>query len=688
MTDKKLEIPSSPAIKNKLEKLGLRNLQDVALHLPHRYDDETSVVNIRDAQVGDVVQIEGTVVASKVIYRPRRILNVIIEDHSAAVNIKFFNFYGSQVKTLVSGARIRAIGEVRVFNTGFELIHPRYKIVEEGTPLPKYLTPIYPTGAGVRQPTLRRLVKIALEKISTQDTLSLEIRQKYNLMKYSEALSVLHSPPKIIDKNALSTRKHPAWYRLKFDELLAQQLILKMQRKEKNKLRSLAFPKEKKFSERLKKNLSFSLTESQRVALKEIQIDLACASPMQRLLQGDVGSGKTIIAAFAALQALGAGSQVAVMAPTEILSEQHFNKFINWFGPLDLTVTRLSGSHKRKDREDTYNQIVLGEADIVIGTHALFQEKVKFKNLGLIIVDEQHRFGVGQRLALRNKGLAKAKNFFPHQLMMTATPIPRTLAMSYYADLDVSTIHGLPPGRKPVLMKLVSRDRKQKLVDYIRNVCASGNQVYWVCPLIEDSESTSNKVTPQSAEKTFEELSDLLPDITIGLVHGRLSSDHKTEVMQSFYKKKISLLVATTVIEVGVDVPSATLMVIENSERMGLSQLHQLRGRIGRGASESTCVLLFQEPLSEIAKKRLKIIYENGDGFIVADHDLRIRGPGEFVGVRQSGLPMLKFATLDEDRFLLTEVAKLANELIYLESEVIPRHIKRWFESKLPYLEV
>ncbi|MAW34058.1 MAG: ATP-dependent DNA helicase RecG [Proteobacteria bacterium] len=688
MTDKKLEIPSSPAIKNKLEKLGLRNLQDVALHLPHRYDDETSVVNIRDAQVGEVVQIEGTVVASKVIYRPRRILNVVIEDHSAAVNIKFFNFYGSQVKTLVSGARIRAIGEVRVFNTGFELIHPRYKIVEEGTPLPKYLTPIYPTGAGVRQPTLRRLVKIALEKISTQDTLSLEIRQKYNLMKYSEALSVLHSPPKIIDKNALSTRKHPAWYRLKFDELLAQQLILKMQRKEKNKLRSLAFPKEKKFSERLKKNLSFSLTESQRVALKEIQIDLACASPMQRLLQGDVGSGKTIIAAFAALQALGAGSQVAVMAPTEILSEQHFNKFINWFGPLDLTVTRLSGSYKRKDREDRYNQIVLGEADIVIGTHALFQEKVKFKNLGLIIVDEQHRFGVGQRLALRNKGLAKAKNFFPHQLMMTATPIPRTLAMSYYADLDVSTIHGLPPGRKPVLMKLVSRDRKQKLVDYIRNVCASGNQVYWVCPLIEDSESTSNKVTPQSAEKTFEELSDLLPDITIGLVHGRLSSDNKTEVMQSFYKKKISLLVATTVIEVGVDVPSATLMVIENSERMGLSQLHQLRGRIGRGASESTCVLLFQEPLSEIAKKRLKIIYENGDGFIVADHDLRIRGPGEFVGVRQSGLPMLKFATLDEDRFLLTEVAKLANELIYLESEVIPRHIKRWLESKLPYLEV
>ncbi len=688
MTDKKLEIPTSPAIKNKLEKLGLRNLQDVALHLPYRYDDETSVVNIRDAQLGDVVQIEGTVAASKVLYRPRRILNVIIEDYSAAINIKFFNFYGSQVKTLVPGVRIRAIGEVRVSNAGFELIHPRYKIVEKGTPLPKYLTPIYPTGAGVRQPTFRRLVKIALEKISTQDTLSSEIRQKYNLMKYSEALSVLHSPPKIIDKNALLTRTHPAWYRLKFDELLAQQLILKMQRKEKNKLRSLAFPKEKEFSERLKKNLSFGLTGSQRVALKEIQLDLACASPMQRLLQGDVGSGKTIIAAFAALQALGAGSQVAVMAPTEILSEQHFNKFINWFGPLDLNVTRLSGSYKRKDREDTYNQIVSGEADIVIGTHALFQEKVKFKNLGLIIVDEQHRFGVGQRLALRNKGLAEAKNFFPHQLMMTATPIPRTLAMSYYADLDVSTIHGLPPGRKPVLMKLVSRDRKQKLVDYIRDVCSSGNQVYWVCPLIEDSESTSNKVAPQSAEKTFEELSDLLPDITIGLVHGRLSSDNKAEVMQSFYKKRISLLVATTVIEVGVDVPSATLMVIENSERMGLSQLHQLRGRIGRGASESTCVLLFQEPLSEIAKKRLKIIYENSDGFIVADHDLRIRGPGEFVGVRQSGLPTLKFATLDEDRILLTEVAKLANELIHSESEVIPRHIERWLESKLPYLEV
>ncbi len=688
MRDKKLEIPTSPAIKNKLKKLGLINLQDVALHLPYRYDDETSVVKIRDAQVGDVVQIEGTVVAAKVLYRPRRILNVIIKDCSAAVNIKFFNFYGSQVRTLVSGARLRAIGEVRVSNTGFELIHPRYKIVEEGTPLPRYLTPIYPTGAGVRQPTLRRLVKIALAQISTQDTLSLEIRHKYNLMKYSEALSVLHSPPKIVDKNALSTRKHPAWYRLKFDELLAQQLLLKMQRKEKSNLRSLSFPKEKELSQRLKKNLSFSLTESQGVALKEIQLDLARAYPMQRLLQGDVGSGKTIIAAFAALQALGAGSQVAVMAPTEILSEQHFNKFINWFGPLDLNVTRLSGSYKPKDREDIYYQIASGEADIVIGTHALFQEKVKFKNLGLIIVDEQHRFGVSQRLALRNKGLARSKNFFPHQLMMTATPIPRTLAMSYYADLDVSTIHGLPPGRKPVLMKLVSRDRKQKLVDYIRDVCASGKQVYWVCPLIEDSESTSNKATPQSAEKTFEELSDLLPDTKIGLVHGRLSSDSKTEVMQSFYKKKISLLVATTVIEVGVDVPSATLMVIENSERMGLSQLHQLRGRIGRGESESTCVLLFQEPLSDIAKKRLKIIYENGDGFIVADHDLRIRGPGEFVGVKQSGLPMLKFATLDEDRFLLTEVAKLANELIYSESEVIPRHIKRWLGSKLPYLEV
>ncbi len=684
--EKKQKLSASVSINSKLEKLGITSYQDMAFHVPYRYDDETKIIGLADLSVGDVAQIEGTVIAVKILYRPIRLLHVYLEDDSIGLSLKFFNFYPSQSKSLFKGAKVRAIGEVKASRSGLEMIHPRYKVVNKETPLPKSLTPIYPSVAGLKQSTLRRLARVSLSKISSLDTLPKKIRDDLNLMGYMESLLILHTPSTNVNQDLLVARQHPAWCRLKFDELLAQQLSLRLQRKEKNKYKAHALTAPNLMSEKLKAFLPFQLTMEQSRALQEIIGDLKQRNPMQRLLQGDVGSGKTVVAAFAALQVISNGYQVAVMAPTEILAEQHFKKFSAWFAPLNLKTVLLSGNQKGKDRETICWDIKNGDCNLVVGTHALFQEKVEFNNLALTIIDEQHRFGVGQRLALRNKGQNKKSTTYPHQLMMTATPIPRTLAMSYYADLDVSIIKGLPPNRKPIVMKLIERSRKTKLIDYLYRVCASGRQAYWVCPLIEERELTIGGISPQSAEKTFEELKASLPNLSIGLLHGRLAGDQKSAVMEQFLKKEINLLVATTVIEVGVDVPSATVMVIENSERMGLSQLHQLRGRIGRGKMESTCILLYQEPLSAIAKERLKVIYENTDGFVVADHDLRVRGPGEFVGVKQSGLPMLKFADIHEDQDLLHEAVKLAKILVDKNSEIVPPHVNRWLGKKLSYL--
>lgn len=492
----------------------------------------------------------------------------------------------------------------------------------------------------------------------------------------------LHNPPPDVSVEALQARTHPAWQRIKFDELLAQQLSMRLHYRQRRSHAAPALAQKNKLAKLLLKQLAFELTAAQIKVSAEISQDLAASHPMQRLLQGDVGSGKTIVAALAALQAIENGFQAALMAPTEILAEQHFQKLSAWFDPLGIQVVWLSGSQKKKQKQAALDDIVLGTAQLAVGTHALFQDQVVFHQLGLAIVDEQHRFGVHQRLALRMKGTLS--NTVPHQLMMSATPIPRTLSMSYFADLDVSIIDELPPGRAPIVTKLIADNRRDEIIARIQHACQQGKQVYWVCPLIEESET----LQLQTAMETYENLSQIFPDLSVGLVHGRLATQDKTAVMASFKQGEIQLLVATTVIEVGVDVPNASLMVIENAERMGLSQLHQLRGRVGRGSEASICILLFQQPLSEIARKRLKIIFEHTDGFEIARQDLQLRGPGEFLGARQSGVPMLRFADLEQDGELLSAAQATANEMLNDYPDLAQRHIERWLGDKTEYLRV
>ncbi len=682
----KEKLPTTDSVALKLERLGIFRLGDILLHTPHRYDDETKIIPIRKAIAGEVVQVQVSVIEKKILYRPKRLLHVFVQDETASLIIKFFNFFPSQLKVFVPGNILRVSGILRFSRSGYELIHPRYKLVNKSTPLPEVLTPIYPTIAGVRQSTLRRLVSLALKDLGDDDTLSEECLKRFNLMGYKAALSLIHYPPSNVDRSSLSNRTHPAWHRLKFDELLAQQLLLRNHRKNKAQKAALGIKKNNVLQQKLLINLPFQLTSEQIKALSEIESDMVHQTPMHRLLQGDVGSGKTIVAALAALNVIGMGLQVAVMVPTEILSEQHFNKFKTWFHPLGIQLVWMTGSMKKKDYKECLDKIENGFYKIIIGTHALFQEKVKFFNLAMVIIDEQHRFGVNQRLALRKKGNKVIDSHLPHQLMMTATPIPRTLAMSYLADLDVTTIAELPPGRKRVRMRLLSRNKKFKLLEYLSEVCLSGRQVYWVCPLIEQKEESETTASPQSAEKTYQDLIEQLPGISIGLVHGKMTGDEKSQVMSLFKLKKISILVSTTVIEVGVDVPDATVMIIENAERMGLSQLHQLRGRVGRSILESTCVLIYQSPLSSIAQQRLKIIYENSDGFDVAKYDLGLRGPGEFIGVKQSGVPVLRFASVEGDQKLLETVINFSKELVNQESRIVIPHIMKYFRTDISYL--
>jgi ATP-dependent DNA helicase RecG len=667
-----------------LARLGVHREFDLVLHLPMRYDDETRLYRISDAPEGAPVLVEGVVTDNAIKFRPKRQLVCTVEDASGVLVMRFLNFYTSQVKQLAPGTRVRLFGEIRQGFFGAEMVHPRYRVVREDTAIAKTLTPVYPTTAGLNQASLQRLTRDALNACDLGDTLPAAMLEELRLPGFRESVGFLHHPPPAAEQATLQSRSHPAWRRVKFDELLAQQLSMRIHYDRRKTVGAPALPARHKATRQLLERLPFKLTRAQARAVREIERDLAQPHPMQRLLQGDVGSGKTIVAALAALQAIENGYQVAVMAPTEILGEQHYTKFSGWLRDLDIKVTWLSGNLPRKEKRTSLEEIASGAAHIAIGTHALFQDAVEFSRLGLAIVDEQHRFGVRQRLALRLKGSTPESAVQPHQLMMSATPIPRTLAMSYYADLDVSVIDELPPGRSPIATRLVADTRRDEVIQRIRDACVAGSQAYWVCPLIEESEV----LQLQTALDTHARLQATFPELKVGLVHGRLAAAEKLAVMQAFKDGAIQLLVATSVIEVGVDVPNATLMVIEHAERMGLAQLHQLRGRVGRGAAASTCILLYQQPLSQLARERLKIIYECSDGFEIARHDLRVRGPGELLGARQSGVPMLRFADLETDLDLLEKARTAAQDLLRDQPAVAERHLQRWLGGKQHYLRV
>ena len=736
------ESPVPSAQQKALEKLGLKRDIDLALHLPLRYEDETRITPLRDARDGDAIQIEATVTQCEVGYRPRRQLVVTVDDGTDTCVLRFFNFYPSQQKALAVGNRIRARGEVRGGFMGWTMLHPAFRAA--GGDLPTALTPVYPTVAGLSQPYLRKAVLAGLARADLSDTFAPGDLSQIGpgpLWTLRDALLFLHHPRPDVSLDTLHDHSHPAWQRLKAEELLAQQLSQLQSRRARAALRAPvlaecsphapppggSLPPEGENSPwggpagngggaslhtRLLAALPFGLTHAQHRVGQEIAADMARPVPMHRLLQGDVGAGKTVVAALAAAVCMDAGWQCALMAPTEILAEQHFRKLLAWLEPLGITTAWLTGTQKAKERRAMLALIESGEAQLVVGTHAIIQEKVKFKNLALAIIDEQHRFGVAQRLALRNKSMPKAvhpepveggassdsartENVEPHMLMMTATPIPRTLAMSYYADLDVSTLDELPPGRTPIVTKVINESRRDEVIERIRAQIAQGRQVYWVCPLIEESEA----LDLTNATQTHADLAEALQGaqradgqpVLIGLLHSRMHVDDKKAVMGAFTAGLMSVLVSTTVIEVGVDVPNASLMVIEHAERFGLSQLHQLRGRVGRGAAASACVLLYSTGdaprLGEAARERLRAMAETNDGFEIARRDLEIRGPGEFLGARQSGEAMLRFADLATDHALLEWARAEAPMLLDRHPHLAHKHVQRWLGGKSEYLK-
>jgi ATP-dependent DNA helicase RecG len=667
----------APAVEKKLAKLGLRTAYDLILHLPHRYEDETRLTPPGAAPPGTPVLVEARVLNAEVKYRPKRQLVV----HAVDLVLRFLNFYGNQLKQFQraadEGLFVRAYGEVRPGFFGAEMVHPRYRIAAQDEPLAQALTPVYPTTAGLSQYALRKLVLGALDGVELDDTLPEVMRRRYGLGGIAESVRALHQPAPDAPVAGLVERTSAEWRRVKFDELLAQQLSMRIAYKARRARDALALPSNGPLLKRFLGKLPFRLTRAQRRAMAEILRDLGEPHPMQRLLQGDVGSGKTIVAAIACLVALDAGCQAAVMAPTEILAEQHLRKFSEWLKPLGVPIAWLHGGLSAAEKNAVVKRLREPAPILAIGTHALFQKKVGFARLALAVVDEQHRFGVQQRLALRKKAEA---DFVPHQLMMSATPIPRTLSMSYFADLDISTIDELPPGRRSVLTKLFADDKRAEVLARIREACAEGQQAYWVCPVIEESRDEL-----QTAVDTFEQLRVELKGLRVGLLHGRLPAEQKAAVMKAFAAGKLNLLVATTVIEVGVDVPNASLMVIEHAERFGLAQLHQLRGRIGRGARESVCILLYAAPLSETARARLKVIFENSDGFEIARRDLKLRGPGEYLGERQSGMPLLRYADLEKDETLAREAQEAAEVLLEQDPQAARRHVARWLASRQEY---
>ena len=674
----------SKAVTERLGKLGVARRFDLVLHLPLRYDDETRLTPIADALPGVEQLVQGVVTDCSIQYRPRRQLVCRMAEGGSVLTLRFLNFYGSQAKLLATGNTIRAFGAVRLGHLGAEMVHPRFRVVSGELPVAQALTPVYPTTAGLGQDTLRRLIGRALAAESLAELLPATLTAALGLPDFAVAVRLLHHPPPEVSQRLLQERTHPAWRRMKFDELLAQQLSMRVHYQRRRAAGAPVLRVKGALVNALLRRLPFRLTAAQNRVLAQVRDDLGQPHPMQRLLQGDVGSGKTIVAALAALQCVENGYQAAVMAPTEILAEQHYRKFSEWLEPLGVKVAWLSGSLKKNDKKQWLAEIASGEAAVAVGTHALFEDEVTFSRLGLAIVDEQHRFGVHQRLALRMKGATAQRGAQPHQLMMSATPIPRTLAMSYYADLDVSVIDELPPGRTPVLTRLVAEERRDEVIQRVRDACIAGRQAYWVCPLIEESE----KLQLQTALDTHAHLQQTFPELRTGLVHGRMKGAEKQAVMAAFKAGEVQLLVATTVIEVGVDVPNASLMVIEHAERMGLSQLHQLRGRVGRGAAESACVLLYQAPLSPLAKARLKVIYEHTDGFEIARQDLQLRGPGELLGARQSGVPMLRFADLAQDLDLLDAAREAAEQLLREQPAAAKAHLARWLGGRHEYLKV
>jgi len=678
---------ATPAAKEKsgpqraLEKLGLVRPIDFALHLPTRYEDETRLVPIGSLRDGVIGQVEGVVESCEVQVRSRRMLVVRVHDGRDDLVLRFLHFYPSHQKALAVGTRVRVRGEARGGFFGLEMVHPSFKAVAEGALLATALTPVYPTSAQLPQLYLRKAVDANLARADLSELLPGEVVPA-GMMGLRDALNFLHHPAPDVGIAALEDRSHPAWQRLKFEELLAQQLSQLQAKRERELQRAPKFDlRAGGLQERLLAALPFTLTDAQRRVVEEIAHDLQRDVPMHRLLQGDVGSGKTVVAALAAAISIHEGWQCALMAPTEILAEQHLRKLVGWLEPLGITVAWLTGSRKGKGRTKMLEQVASGEAMLVVGTHAVIQEQVKFAKLGLAIIDEQHRFGVQQRLALREK--LRSNLVEPHTLMMSATPIPRTLAMTLFADLDVSTIDELPPGRTPVVTKLFADSKREAVIGRIRDASAQGQQVYWVCPLIEESET----LDLQNATETHAHLTAALPGRIVGLLHGRMKAAEKAAVMALFTSGEMAVLVATTVIEVGVDVPNASLMVIEHAERFGLSQLHQLRGRVGRGTAASACVLMYGSPLSDTAKARLKAMLETGDGFEIARRDLEIRGPGEFLGARQSGAPLLRFADLVLDEALVHRARAAASLLLDRYPQVAIDHVIRWLGARSDYLK-
>lgn len=667
-----------------LARLGLTDDTALVLHLPLRYEDETRITPIAELVPGQWAQVEGVIVRSDMSRGPRRQLVATLCDAAGDhLTLRWLHVFPGQQRQVAVGRHLRVRGDVRAGLLGLEMVHPRTRTVTlDETPesvLPASLTPVYPTTDGLSQPVLSRRIKAAVERMRLPEVLPQSLLDALGLMPLEPALRLLHAPPPDADVEALIHKHHPAWRRIKFEELLAQQLSLAKARAQRRQRRAPPGIATGTLHERLSASLPFALTRAQQRAAAEIDADLGRPWPMQRLLQGDVGSGKTVVAALAAARAIDAGWQVALMAPTEILAEQHYRKIASWLEPLGVAVAWLTGSQGARERRESLAALADGRARLVIGTHALIQDKVVFDALGLAIIDEQHRFGVGQRLTLRSK---RDDAYEAHQLMMSATPIPRSLAMTAYADLDVSVIDELPPGRSPIVTKLIHDARRAEVIAAVNAQARQGRQVYWVCPLIEESES----LELQTAVETYAALSDALPGLRVGLVHGRLSASEKATVMAEFKNGQIDVLVATTVIEVGVDVPNASLMVIEHAERFGLAQLHQLRGRVGRGSQASVCVLIYQTPLSRLARERLRILHASQDGFAIAQRDLELRGPGELLGARQSGALMMRHADLLEDHDLALQARDWAAWLLEHAPDAANAHLQRWLAQRESYL--
>ena len=696
------------SLRDKLARLGIRTVQDLLFHLPHRYEDRTRIDPIASARIGSPIQLQGEIVSTAVQYGRRRSLQCVIRDSSGMLSLRFFHFNKAQMVALQAGLSIRCYGEVRRGRSGLELYHPEYRVLKEGqteskteseTESAAHLTPIYPLTEGLQQGRMRYLLEQALQFMeSLPDYLPPTLVQKHGLHELSEAIRLAHRPPAdmaptLLNPNPNPAALNPGQRRLVFEELLTHRLSMRRFKLNASQSAAPALKGDDSLCAPFLQALPFQLTEAQQRTVEEVRADLARSQPMLRLLQGDVGSGKTVVAALSCLRAIESGYQAALMAPTELLAEQHYLNFCDWLEPLGVRLGWLSGKVKAKRRTAQLQELANGQCQLAVGTHALFQDDVAFQRLGLVVIDEQHRFGVHQRLALREKGSASARgnsvrgeaSARPHQLVMTATPIPRTLAMSAYADLDCSVIDQLPPGRTPVSTLLVSSSKRDEVVNRIRRACHDeGLQAYWVCTLIEESEA----LQAQAAQDAYERLQRQLPGVNVGLVHGRMKAQEKQDVMQRFKQGAVQLLVATTVIEVGVDVPNATLMVIENPERLGLAQLHQLRGRVGRGGGRSHCLMLYQSPLSEAGKQRLSVIKESNDGFHIAEKDLALRGPGQVLGTEQTGLMTFRVADIARDAALLDEVRDAAETVLQHHPDVIDPLIHRWIGERVNYANV